>query len=774
MHPSTTRPLLERRRSLLRTPVRAFQRRTIALVAASAAALVPLALATSPAQAARTPDRPLIVTQIVPNPTGDDIFEFFQLYNTTDTPISLTDGSFGLAYTSNLSVPESTRTDYRLTVSGTSTSVPAHGSLVLWNWTPSMNSTLTDADFRSFWASRNPAAPQDYALGRVTGTSGMSNSAARGIRVLDATGDNLSYGFYDSAAFASDRATNFALPATTRSAQMRVFSTGALAAPGVVEPAQVDTTGVAPAGSGFSPAAPHGTENAFGLIDTDDASAKLSQMHLMGTVMLVKNGQTAIVSNGLANAATGLANGRGVLYPTASLQKAMTGTIVMQLISEGTLTFDTKLSDFVPQAPKSQSITVDMLLKHTSGISMPEMPVYVDPSDRSRGQVVLKTQSEQVQNAIATMKVGNQGSFSYSNGNYTMLAAIISAVTGQDFEQVMQTRIFDRAGMRDTYFWDGVPADRLPSVAQEYTYADGSDYSTVSGPVATPSLQSTLLGAGNVFTTIDDLYRFYTESNGGALLTTDEYQRISASSLQNGYGGGLYHYPGNIKRARGSASTDEQGGRYNSFVYGREDNDDLVLILSNQSLISGNPAPMNSYDAFAESLYLALHTDPDVRSIDPVAAEITVGDALTLPGIVRVTLDESPDPVDLGVTWEAISPDALNTPGRYSVNGKVSGLHQNVAATVLVKTAIPATPDVPPTTPPPATETSNATAPAGGSSDTTSSAASLPEATSTPSTIAETGLDGTLVAGILAAAGTLLALGSGAFMLSRRPSSREE
>lgn len=703
-------------------------------------------LADEPATAAMSAGWPLIVTQIAPNPAGADLYEFFQLYNTSDAPISLTDGSYSLAYSSNTTVPDSTRADYALTVGGTTTTVPAHGSLVLWNWTSDMSPTLTDADFRAFWKLQNAATPDGYALGRVTGTSGMSNSAARGIRVLDSRGENESYGFYDSGAYGNNAATTFALPMYTGIAQMRVFSTGVLAAPGAVDPAQYDTSGVMAGTSTFVPATSQGPDNAFGMIDTDRVKTMLQQMHMMGTVMLVKNGYATTVSNGLANAASGLPNGPNVLYATASLEKAMTATIVMQLISEGRLSFSSKLSDFFPQVPKSDLITVDMLLKHTSGISLPEMPVFVDPSDRSKGQVVLSSQSEQIQNAISTMKVGSQGTFSYSNGNYTMLAGIVSIIEGKDFTRVMQERVFDRAGMTHTYFWNTVPTELAPLVAQEYTVSGGVDYSTAGGPVATASLQSTLLGAGNLFTTIDDLHRFYIEMNGGSLLTQDQYRQLSASTLSNGYAGGLYHYPGNIKRARGSASTDEQAGRYNSFVYGAENNDDLVLILSNQSLISGNPAPLNGYDAFAENLYLALHTDPVLTALQSVETTLPAGSALTLPDTVSATLEGSAGATTLGVMWPSVSSETLAIPGVHEVTGQLLALHDTVTARVTVTAPTPS-----PTPTPTSTPTSTATAAPTSTIDANGSgqAGTSGDAAGARTDLATTGLAGWLVATIL-------------------------
>ncbi|GAA2516692.1 serine hydrolase [Rarobacter incanus] len=653
-------------------------RRLVAAIAATSVLLG--ALVAAPATSANAADPsnwPLIVTQIVPNNAGTDNFEYFQLYNTTDAPIDLATSGYQLGYSSNYTLPASTRTDYNLTVSGTTTTVAPHSSLVLWNKYNTTQLAMDDQSFRDFWAAQNPAAPTDYALGYVTGTNGISNSESRGIRVVAPDNSQVSYAFDDNASYGDNKAAVFRIPANPAIKQLELLYPQALAAPGALFDGQL-------ADRDYTAGAPT-SENLDGLVDTNKISDMLSRMHLMGTVLVVKNGAVTTVSNGFADAENEVPNSRDTLFATASLEKAMTATLIKQLIDAGKLSFDDTLGEFYPQVPSADSITIRNLLEHTSGIRMPEMPVYVDDSDPSQGEIVLETQEEQIAHAIDSITIVNQGSWSYSNGNYTMLAAIASKIENEPFEKLMQERVFAPAGMNDTYFWDTIPAAKQDRVAKEYKYQNG-DYSTEGGPVATASLQSTLLGAGNVFTTIDDLLKFYRESNGGAILSQDSYAELSKSSLQNGYAGGLYHYVG-VKRARGSASTDVAGGRYNSFVYGSENNDDLVLILSNQSYISGNPAPLTGYDQFAESIYLDLVADPTIDQIDTTALTTSIGQAPTLPAKVNVSFVGDVKDKQITVDWDPVPASAYAQAGTYTVTGSLVGLHGTAVATVVVAAA---------------------------------------------------------------------------------------
>jgi D-alanyl-D-alanine carboxypeptidase len=55
-------------------------------------------------------------------------------------------------------------------------------------------------------------------------------------------------------------------------------------------------------------------------------------------------------------------------FRTGSITKMFTATIIFQLIEEGRLTLETKLSEFYPQIQNSKQITISDMLCHRSGI----------------------------------------------------------------------------------------------------------------------------------------------------------------------------------------------------------------------------------------------------------------------------------------------------------------------------------------------------------------------------------------------------------------------
>ena len=64
-------------------------------------AIVPAGIAPSTmnaAQAAPASTWPLVVTEIAPNNAGDDHYEFVEVTNTTDKPLTIGEGGYSLAY----------------------------------------------------------------------------------------------------------------------------------------------------------------------------------------------------------------------------------------------------------------------------------------------------------------------------------------------------------------------------------------------------------------------------------------------------------------------------------------------------------------------------------------------------------------------------------------------------------------------------------------------------------------------------------------------------
>ena len=311
---------------------------------------------------------------------------------------------------------------------------------------------------------------------------------------------------------------------------------------------------------------------------SQNAAALLKKSHFQGNAMLFNNYATGAshVSVGSADATAKLANTNTTLFPLASLQKVMTGAIIEQLAASKKLSLNDKLSRYYPSVTNSKNITLRQLLNHRSGIDM----------DETAPSTVLNTQSAELNYTLTQLKVSGDTSFTYTNANYTLLAAVASKVTGQNYDTLIQNRIIKPLKLTHTYAWNKLPS--TSTVANGYRYSNGQD--NVAQNVS-QKLMSSLLGAGNYYATPSDYYTIQKGLRNGKILTKSQYYDL-ANDYKLSYAGGLYHYSGGIKRVRGALS----GAGYNNILYGSEGNKTGVILFANQS-------PTRSIDSLAKTLY---------------------------------------------------------------------------------------------------------------------------------------------------------------------------
>lgn len=291
----------------------------------------------------------------------------------------------------------------------------------------------------------------------------------------------------------------------------------------------------------------------------EKVSADFKESHLSGSVALVKNGKIIDTSSyGFSDKEQNVKNTDNELYPIASLQKNMTGVIIGQLIREDKLTYDTTINTFYPDLEFADTITIRDLLNHTSGYGMPETAT----------DSVLKTEKEQLENIFDSLYYHGSHEFYYSNGNYSLLAGIISQIENKSYKESLKTRIFKPLKLEHTFLWDDLPKEA--TIPNEYLFYNDEDYNTENLQYS-EELMSTLLGAGNVYSTVSDLSRFEMSLNNGTLLTEDEFNELFNYSLQQ-----EVMFSGNI-------SADGVMGGYRSYVYGDLSEQNFIVFLANQS-----------------------------------------------------------------------------------------------------------------------------------------------------------------------------------------------
>ncbi len=152
---------------------------------------------------------------------------------------------------------------------------------------------------------------------------------------------------------------------------------------------------------------------------------------------------------------------RESVHELASVSKQFTAVGILELIDQGKLKLDAKLSDFVSNPPEAWSkITVEHMLQHTSGL-----PDYL-------GQDANLTETTSTDRLLARIAaaplVFEPGTkWEYSNSGYMALGHIISRISDKSFGAFIQDQVLQPAGMKTARIAN--PLSVIPKRAEGYS-----------------------------------------------------------------------------------------------------------------------------------------------------------------------------------------------------------------------------------------------------------------------------------------------------------------
>ncbi|MFC1683315.1 serine hydrolase domain-containing protein [Candidatus Zixiibacteriota bacterium] len=170
-----------------------------------------------------------------------------------------------------------------------------------------------------------------------------------------------------------------------------------------------------------------------------------------GTVLVAEKGAVLYSkAYGLANMEWDIPNEVDTKYRIYSMSKQFTALLVMQLVEAGELDVHKPISDYLPYYRRDvgDQVMVHQLLTHTHGIA--------EQYERLPPFLVTEPTPELVEKYFSNELDFQPGTnFRYSGLlGYILLGAIIESVTGEPFEQVLQTRILDPVGMENSTYLD--------------------------------------------------------------------------------------------------------------------------------------------------------------------------------------------------------------------------------------------------------------------------------------------------------------------------------
>ena len=224
------------------------------------------------------------------------------------------------------------------------------------------------------------------------------------------------------------------------------------------------------------------------------------------------------------------------VYRVGSVSKSFTACIIMKLVEKKKLKLNTPLSRFFPKMKNSSQITIEQMLRHSSGIydftNSDEYLAYMQ-KPLSRDKVV-----EKIIEFGSLFDPGTDAD--YSDSNYVLLSIIAEKVTKKTFHALIEDMITIPVGLKQTYYGGKI------NTANNEAYS----FERVKKWKSSTETDMTIpIGAGAVVSTPTDLNTFWTAFHNNEIVSQESKEKMM--DIQSGFGMGLFQIPFNDKEAYG-------------------------------------------------------------------------------------------------------------------------------------------------------------------------------------------------------------------------------
>jgi CubicO group peptidase (beta-lactamase class C family) len=301
-----------------------------------------------------------------------------------------------------------------------------------------------------------------------------------------------------------------------------------------------------------------------------------THQHFSGSVLLAHHGK-ALLSKGysMADWSKQVPNTPYTTFYLGSTTKQFTAMAILILQEQSKLQVHDPICSYLAPCPHSwQQVTIHELLTHTSGI--PEF----DHSDVSRASP--QSWINDFDDVPLGFAPGSE--FSYCNVCYQILGYVVEKVSGESYCRFLQRSIFDPLQMKSSGC--DQPYLSLPDHAIGYASWRVQDVSI--GLDAGPQW-SFLCGAGLVYSTVEDLYRWDQALSSHTLISQRALDEAFTPYVASQYAGSSYGYGWFIAKApRAGHRLIWHDGRIDGFrTYNGLYLDDgiTVIVLSNLSTL---------------------------------------------------------------------------------------------------------------------------------------------------------------------------------------------
>lgn len=294
---------------------------------------------------------------------------------------------------------------------------------------------------------------------------------------------------------------------------------------------------------------------------------------LNGVVLVAEKGRVIYKKAfGYADYGWAIKNRVDTKFRIYSASKQFTAMLILQLVQEGRIHLDEPITTYLPYYKKDTGtkITVHNMLTHSHGIP--------DPPMDSMPLIITETPEEVIKKYFSSDPMFEPGEkFSYSGvGGYMILGAIAEKMSGKKLKELLQERIFDPLGMKNSHYYDVKTV--IEKKAVDYRY-EGRDLVHRLQPYYIINA----FGASCIVTTVDDLFRWDRALYTNKLLDTDLMKRYLKAHIKMGenadyaYGQVISYY----SKGEENRTIYWHTGGTASIIFRDVDKQHLILIINN-------------------------------------------------------------------------------------------------------------------------------------------------------------------------------------------------
>lgn len=217
-----------------------------------------------------------------------------------------------------------------------------------------------------------------------------------------------------------------------------------------------------------------------------------------------------------------------------SVSKQFTALTLLKLADVGKVALKDSVYSILPIASFKDATTLEQLINHTSGKADAEEAFFTewDSTKIAENKDVLAWYSK------SDRTLTNPGeNYQYNNGIYEFIPCIVEQVSKQDFADFAKENIFNAAGMTKTNFFNLAKPIKIEERAYCYEKDSLGNWIKVDG-----HFLNGLLGAGGVYTSVDDYFQYDLALRNSSILSEATHDIIFRPSSTDTVDGANRHY----------------------------------------------------------------------------------------------------------------------------------------------------------------------------------------------------------------------------------------